>query len=109
MSWGMRILASDGSVEMNTDTFGYILHDTFTVAPTATGNKSYPELDWFHELWGMQTQDVSGNTSLAIAQSFNSMSMSATVDPTTNIPTLYWSPDKQVGTSYNVRIYVLVA
>jgi len=35
--------------------------------------------------------------------------LSATVDPATNIPTLYWSPDKQIGTSYNVRIYVLIA
>ena len=91
MSYGLKLTNADGSVAMSTENFGLQIVDDFVVAPGASGSRTYPELDYFTNLYATTGSEYGNVTQSRALTSHAFMDLGGSVDPSTNIPTITWS------------------
>jgi hypothetical protein len=103
MSYGFRIRDASNNIIMSDADLGILLIDIFEVSPTTTGSKTYAGLNTFY-LEATQTAKEPATTNRTVMGSFNAVNLSWSRSSSSQV--LSWSPKFQIGTQYNVIIYV---
>ena len=106
MSFGFKVWDALGVARLSSDDFSVASVDVFTVSPTSTGSKTYTDAGGYNFIV-TQTQVEPSSVDLASLRSFNSVNISVTTSGNDKI--VSWSPSKQIGSLYNVIIYVMGA
>ncbi len=96
MSYGFKLLKSDGSVAMSTDNFGIQIVDDFIVSSGSSGNKTYPNLSYHNKIFGTTMSDISGAVNHISVSGHSFMSLTVTVG-SGNVPTVSWSTSNAEG------------
>jgi len=104
MSYGFEIYNGSGTKVFSDADLSYVILDTFQVSPTATGSKTYTDMGNYQFLL-TQTAVEPTTTTIAQLMSFNTTTLTWSSSGTNR--TVYWAPGKQLGTLYNVQVYVL--
>jgi hypothetical protein len=96
MSYGFKLLKSDGTVVMSTDNFGVQIVDDFIVSSGSSGSRTYPNLSYHNKIFGTTMSNIPGTVNHTSVAGHSFMSLTVTVGAG-NVPTVYWNTSNAEG------------